>query len=81
MSSSKRLQCQLDLRGMPCPVNFIRCKLALESLEPNDLMQVDLDRGEPEEMVISGLQQAGHKVEILIQEDNTLQLLVTCLGG
>ena len=37
----------LDLRGMACPVNFIRTRLALESIEPGDWLQVDLDGGEP----------------------------------
>ena len=52
----------LELRGTPCPVNFIRCKLALESLRPGELLRVCLDRGEPEEMVIPGLRDAGHQV-------------------
>ncbi|MGB1022668.1 MAG: sulfurtransferase TusA family protein, partial [Synechococcus sp.] len=30
----------LDLRGTPCPVNFIRCKLALESLQAGEQLQV-----------------------------------------
>jgi len=34
----------LDLRGTPCPVNFIRCKLALEALQPGDQLSVQLDR-------------------------------------
>ena len=44
----------LDLRGTPCPTNFIRCRLALEAMGPGQHFQVDLDRGEPEEMVIPG---------------------------
>ena len=42
----------LDLRGTPCPVNFVRCKLTLETMHPGDQLDVDLDRGEPEEMVV-----------------------------
>lgn len=53
----------LDLRGTPCPLNFIRSKLALEKLEPGSWLQVDLDAGEPEEMVAGGLRAAGHHVE------------------
>ena len=53
----------LDLRGTPCPLNFIRCKLALETLAPGDWLQVDLDAGEPEQMVAAGLREAGHRVE------------------
>lgn len=53
----------LDLRGTPCPLNFIRSRLALEALEPGAWLQLDLDAGEPEETVAEGLRQAGHRVE------------------
>ena len=56
---------QLDLRGTPCPLNFIRTKLALENLAPGAALQVDLDAGEPEVMVAEGLRQAGHAVSTL----------------
>ena len=47
---------QLDLCGTPCPLNFIRCRLTLESMSAGQCLQVDLDPGEPEAMVvISGL--------------------------
>ena len=51
---SKAAAVQLYLRGTPCPLNFIRSKLALEKLAPGAWLQVDLDAGEPEEMVASG---------------------------
>ena len=56
-------QC-LDLRGTPCPLNFIRSKLALEKLDPGQWLQVDLDAGEPERLVAAGLREAGHRVEL-----------------
>ena len=70
----------LDLRGMPCPVNFIRCRLALEALQPGDLLNVQLDRGEPEEMVIPGLREAGHRVEISDETSSWIVLRVVCGG-
>ena len=68
----------IDLRGTPCPVNFIRCSLVLETLEPLDLLHVDIDRGEPEEMVISGLRKAGHYVQIKEKNSNWIRLMVIC---
>jgi TusA-related sulfurtransferase len=56
-------EASLDLCGTPCPLNYIRSKLALEKLESGDWLQVDLDAGEPEQMVIAGLRDAGHRVE------------------
>ena len=70
----------LDLRGTPCPVNFIRCRLALEALQPGDLLNVQLDRGEPEEMVIPGLRDAGHRVEITDDSSSWIVLRVVCGG-
>ncbi len=54
----------LDLRGTPCPLNYIRCRLALEAIAPGAWLQVDLDAGEPEQLVSSGLSSNGHGVEI-----------------
>ena len=71
----------LDLRGTPCPTNFIRCRLALEAMRPGQQFQVDLDRGEPEEMVIPGLTRDGHQVEVIDQAQDWVRLQVVCGGG
>ena len=71
---------QLDLRGTPCPLNFIRSKLALEKLEPGAWLQVDLDAGEPEQMVASGLREAGHRVELEPLDSGAVRLLIQRLG-
>ena len=70
----------LDLRGTPCPVNFIRCRLALEAFQPGDVLKVQLDRGEPEEMVIPGLRDAGHQVAISHATSTCIVLRVVCGG-
>jgi TusA-related sulfurtransferase len=53
---------RLDLRGTPCPVNFIRSRLKLETIAPGAWLLVDLDAGEPERMVTEGLRAEGHQV-------------------
>ena len=67
---------KIDLRGTPCPVNFIRCRLALEKLNYNETLEVDLDKGEPEEMVSIGLRKEGHNIKILFEEKTWVRLLV-----
>lgn len=57
-------QASLDLRGTPCPLNFIRTRLALETCPVGGWLEVDLDAGEPEEMVRDGLRSEGHHVEV-----------------
>lgn len=55
----------LDLRGTPCPLNYVRSRLALEKLPVDALLLVDLDPGEPERMVAEGLRGEGHAVDAL----------------
>ena len=66
----------IDLRGTPCPLNFIRCSLALENLALGECLEVYLDKGEPEEMVVSGLRTAGNVVEVVQEEINWLKIMV-----
>ena len=80
MSAAPQPSRCLDLRGTPCPLNFIRSKLALEKLEPGAWLQVDLDAGEPEQMVASGLREAGHRVEAQAGEGGGVRLLIQRLG-
>lgn len=54
---------QLDLRGTPCPINFVRTKLRLEQMAAGALLEVWLDQGEPIEQVPDSLTMAGYKVE------------------
>ncbi len=68
----------IDLRGTPCPINYVRCCLAIEKLSFNECFEVILDKGEPEEMVISGLEGKGHQVQIVEQDINWVKLMVVC---
>jgi TusA-related sulfurtransferase len=77
---ARSVMTQLDLRGTPCPLNFIRTKLALEKLSAGEWLQVDLDAGEPEEMVASGLREAGHRVELEALEPGAVRLLICRCG-
>ncbi len=70
---------EIDLRGTPCPLNFIQCRLAIEDLKSNDLLQVYLDKGEPEAMVISGLKKEGHQVQIVHIDSTWIRLMVRCV--
>ncbi len=56
---------QLDLRGTPCPINFVRTKLRLEQMHPGSLLEVWLDPGEPIEQVPDSLTMAGYGVEAI----------------
>jgi TusA-related sulfurtransferase len=78
MSVSSRLtpDAQLDLRGTPCPINFVRTKLRLEKMAPGDLLEVWLDPGEPIEQVPDSLTMAGFMVEEITDCSGYFSLLV-----
>ncbi len=49
----------LDLRGTPCPLNFVRTKLKLQQMPKGELLEVWLDAGEPVEQVPDSLRSEG----------------------
>lgn len=60
---------RLDLRGTPCPINFVRTKLRLNQMDPGSLLEVWLDPGEPIEQVPDSLKMEGYQLEKI--EDRT----------
>jgi len=52
----------IDLRGVSCPTNFVKAKLALEDVETGDILQILLDDGEPVKNVPRSLKAEGHKL-------------------
>ena len=66
----------LDLKNVPCPLNVVKCKLALEKLSIEDTLIIELDKGEPEEMVFKTLDQLGYTVDILIDETSWIRISV-----
>tara|TARA_B100000963_G_scaffold335665_1_gene329996 strand:- start:57 stop:293 length:237 start_codon:yes stop_codon:yes gene_type:complete len=66
----------IDLKSVPCPLNVVRCKLALEKLSKKDNLFVDLDKGEPEVMVKETLESMGYKLEIVKSEKDWIRFKV-----
>ena len=77
MDNNKLIDHYLDLCGFVCPVNFVKCCLALENLPLNQVLKVDLDIGEAETSVINGLEEKGYNVKILKRESNKVTLIVS----
>ncbi|WP_269616421.1 sulfurtransferase TusA family protein [Prochlorococcus marinus] len=67
----------LDLCGLSCPVNFVKCCLALENLSSKDILKVDIDIGEAETNVIDGLKEKGYKVKILTKDSKKVTLIIS----
>ncbi|MCS6815218.1 MAG: sulfurtransferase TusA family protein [Cyanobacteria bacterium] len=66
----------MDLRGTPCPINFVRTRLRLEQLPPDSLLEVWLDPGEPIEQVPDSLRMHGYLIESLTAQDDFFVLQV-----
>jgi tRNA 2-thiouridine synthesizing protein A len=59
----------LDLRGVLCPINFVKTKLKLEELAPGQHLEVLLDAGDPIANVPRSLKEEGHQVLKVGKED------------
>jgi sulfite reductase (ferredoxin) len=57
-----------DFRGVACPMNFVKTKMALSNLTTGERLQVLLDDGEPAENVPRSVEAEGHRV---IQKQKT----------
>ena len=72
MSSLKHL----DLKSVPCPLNIVKIKLALEKLSKNQQLIVELDKGEPEEMVLKNFKEMGCLYEQIEEHENYLKIKI-----
>jgi len=61
-ASSSARDREKDLRGVACPMNFVKSKIALEDLAKGDVLRVLLDDGEPIRNVPVSLASEGHAV-------------------
>ena len=63
----------LNLKSIPCPLNVVKCKLALEKLLLNEILIVYLDKGEPEEMVKKALKEMKYCFNTFEQDEKTIK--------
>ncbi|AGB42215.1 sulfite reductase, beta subunit (hemoprotein) [Halobacteroides halobius DSM 5150] len=51
-----------DLRGVECPMNFVKAKVAISPLDEGDILEIYLDEGEPIANVPQSLAKEGHEI-------------------
>ncbi|MHB1525750.1 MAG: sulfurtransferase TusA family protein [Candidatus Dormibacteria bacterium] len=73
---------RLDLRGIACPLTFVRTRVALERLPPGQPLEVLLDLGEPAESVPRTCEEEGDLVLELgpWEEPGVVRLVVARAG-
>jgi TusA-related sulfurtransferase len=64
----------VDLRGISCPTNFVKAKLALELLETGATVKFLIDDGEPVKNVPRSLKAEGHKLLAMQEVDGHYEL-------
>ena len=66
----------LDLESIPCPLNVVKCKLALEKLSLNETLIVHLNKGEPEIMVKRALKEMKYFFKTIEENQKTIKLKI-----
>ena len=72
----KRVSKVLDLESIPCPLNVVKCKLALEKLSLDETLIVHLDKGEPEIMVKRALKEMKFFFKTVEENQKTIKLKI-----
>ena len=54
---------ELDLRGVACPMNFVKAKLRLESMDAGEALVLILDDGEPARNVPASFRNEGQEID------------------
>ena len=68
---------KLDLKGVACPMNFVKTQLYLDKLKEGELLEVILDQGEPAESVTKSVVQEGHCLEVQEEfQDNYFRIVI-----
>jgi sulfite reductase (ferredoxin) len=51
-----------DFRGVACPMNFVKTKIELSTMQSGQLLEILLDDGQPIQNVPGSVRQEGHEV-------------------
>ena len=66
----------LNLESIPCPLNVVKCKLALEKLTSDQALIVHIDKGEPEEMVKRFLIEMKYFFKTIEEDQKTIKFKI-----
>jgi TusA-related sulfurtransferase len=70
------LTTKLDLRGVPCPLNLVKAKLAIEKVAVGDILEVEIDDGEPIQNLPVSLSRQGQEIVETIKCQDHFRLRV-----
>lgn len=59
-----------DFRGVACPMNFVKTKIALSPMQSGQILEILLDDGQPIQNVPGSVKNEGHEVLATEKVDN-----------
>lgn len=73
----ENIDSSLNLKGVLCPINFVKTKLKLEEMQHGQILEVIIDDGESMKNVPRSVKEEGHKI-IKVEQlpDNSFSLLI-----
>ena len=75
-STSGSADVQKDFRGVACPMNFVKTKIELSTMQSGQLLEILLDDGQPIQNVPGSVRQEGHDVLSTEKVDNYWKVLI-----
>jgi tRNA 2-thiouridine synthesizing protein A len=66
----------VDIRGVACPMSYVKVLLALEDLKPGERLAVTLDDGKALVDVPRSAKEDGHKVVKVIPEGDAYSVII-----
>ena len=80
--TEERIDGSLNLRGIACPINFVKTKVRLETLSDGQVLELIIDDGEPMQNVPRSIKEEGHKIiKVEKMSDGSFRLLIRKGGG
>lgn len=77
MAEEIKIDEAIDITDVVCPVTFVKAKVAIEELDDGQILSVHMNGGEPVQNVPRSLEEEGHQILKLIEnEDGTYDLIV-----
>lgn len=67
---------KLDLRGTPCPINYVKTKLFMEGIKINEVLEVLLDEGEPIQNVPVSIKNDGQEIMKIEKKENYYSIVI-----
>ncbi|MFH1542645.1 MAG: sulfurtransferase TusA family protein [bacterium] len=74
--SEFKIDKEVDLTGVACPINYVKTKLALEALAAGQILAILLDDGEPIVNVPRSAKEDGHKILEVNKINDSYQVLI-----